>query len=144
MISIDLSETTQKSALEIWDKFSLRQNAIWDQIQSEKISENFFLIKFFPPTKFFPGWILSWTKKVFFLTKFFPAEFCLWLHSAVVFRMQSFNCSKLEHIMNFIVPTITPLIFSCPVTYLQDPTKWSSDLKVYITRHHQHACISII
>ena len=28
MISIEMSETAQKNALEIWDKFSLRQNAV--------------------------------------------------------------------------------------------------------------------
>ena len=72
MISIDMSETTQKSALEIQDKSSLRQNAVRDKIQSEKISKNFF------PT-------------TFFLINFFATEFCLGLHTAVVFRMQSFN-----------------------------------------------------
>ena len=38
MISIERSETAQKSTLEIRDKFSLRQNAVRDKIQSE----NFF------------------------------------------------------------------------------------------------------
>ena len=38
MISIERSETAQKSALEIQDKFSLRQNTVQDKIQSE----NFF------------------------------------------------------------------------------------------------------
>ena len=38
MIRIERSETAQKSALEIQDKFSPRQNAVWDKIQSE----NFF------------------------------------------------------------------------------------------------------
>ena len=73
MISIDLSENTLKSALEIRDKLSPRQNAVQDKIQSKKISENFFR------TKFFSNRILSWT------------EFCLGLHTAVVFRMQLFN-----------------------------------------------------
>ena len=39
MISIERSETAQKSTLEIRDKFSPRQNAVQDKIQSE----NFFL-----------------------------------------------------------------------------------------------------
>ena len=54
MISIERSETAQKSTLEIRDKFSLRQNAVWDKIQSK----NFFLTvgKFF-----FLDWILSQT-----------------------------------------------------------------------------------
>ena len=38
MISIERSKTAQKSALEIRDKFSLKQNAVQDKIQSE----NFF------------------------------------------------------------------------------------------------------
>ena len=72
MISINLSETTQKkSALEIRDK-----------IQSETKSKNFFSDKIFFLIKilgFCHGLNLSWT------------EFCLRLHTAVVFRMQSFN-----------------------------------------------------
>ena len=40
MISIERSETGQKSTLEIRDKFSLRQNAVQDKFQSE----NFFLM----------------------------------------------------------------------------------------------------
>ena len=35
MISIERSETAQKSAPEIQDKFSPRQNAVQDKIQSE-------------------------------------------------------------------------------------------------------------
>ena len=63
MISIERSETAQKSALEIRDKFSPGQNAVRDKIQSE----NFFL---------------RWSEKNFFWT-----EFCLRLHTAVVFRI---------------------------------------------------------
>ena len=47
-------------------------------MQSEKISEHFFLTIFFL-TEFCLGLNLSRT------------EFCLGLHTAVVFRMQSFN-----------------------------------------------------
>ena len=53
MISIERSDTTQKSALEIWGKFSLRQNVVQDKIQSEN---------FFPMVrKKFLDWILSQT-----------------------------------------------------------------------------------
>ena len=38
MISIERSETAQRSALETQDKFSLRQNAVRDKIQSENFS----------------------------------------------------------------------------------------------------------
>ena len=54
MISINRSETAQKSALEIWDKFSLRQNAVRDKVQSE----NLFLMV---GKIFLLDWILSWT-----------------------------------------------------------------------------------
>ena len=74
MICIKRSETAQKSALEIQDKFSTRQNAVQDKIQSEN---------FFPTVgKIFFGLNLSWT------------EFHLGLHTTVVFRMQSFNYSS--------------------------------------------------
>ena len=43
MISIERSEADQRSTLEIWDKFSPRQNAVWDKIQSER---NFFELNF--------------------------------------------------------------------------------------------------
>ena len=62
MINIDLSETTQKSALEIQDKF-----------QSDTKSENFFFQQNFFPDK-----------------NFFQTEFCLGLHTTVVFCMQLF------------------------------------------------------
>ena len=83
MISIERSETAQKSALEIRDKFSLRQNAVHDKIQSE----NFFPMvgKIFFWTEFCLEVYLSWT------------EFCLGLHTAVVFRMQSFNLFFFQH-----------------------------------------------
>ena len=57
MISIERSETAQKSALEIQNKFSLRQNVVRDKIQSE----NFFLMvrkKIFQ-TEFCPRLYLS-------------------------------------------------------------------------------------
>ena len=88
MISTDLSETTQKSALEIPDKIQSETNSVLDnvqdKIQSEKKSKIFFSPQFF-----------------FFLIISFPilsqmlsrTEFCLGLHTAVVFRMQSFNTS---------------------------------------------------
>ena len=75
MISIDLSETTQKKAH--WKsetKFSKKQNS--QDFFSNKIK------KFFPTKKYFVrknSWIFSLT------------EFCLGLHTAVVFRMQSLN-----------------------------------------------------
>ena len=47
MISIDLSETTQKNALEIQDKIQSKTNAVQNKIQSEKRSENFFPTKIF-------------------------------------------------------------------------------------------------
>ena len=72
----------KKIALEIRDKFSLRQNAVRDKI----LSENFFLMigNFFFQTEFCLGLYLSRT------------EFCLGLHTAVVFHMQSFNYSGHE------------------------------------------------
>ena len=79
MMSIGRSETAQRSTLEIQDKFSPRQNAVQDKIQSE----NFFLTvrkKIFQ-TEFCLRLYLSWT------------EFFLGLHTAAVFRMQSFNYS---------------------------------------------------
>ena len=66
MISIRRSKTAQRRALEIQDKFSLRQNAVHDKIQSKN---------FFPMVGNF----------------FFQTEFCLRLHTAVVFCMQLFN-----------------------------------------------------
>ena len=75
MISIDLSETAQKSALEIRDK-----------IQSETTSENFFSNKIIFSDKKKNSWILSWTE--FVLEGILPqTEFCLGLHTAVVFHM---------------------------------------------------------
>ena len=68
MISIDLSEKAQKNTLEIQEK-----------IQSEIKSENFF-----------PDKIIFLTKKKF-LGFCLGTEFCLRLHTAVVFRMHSFN-----------------------------------------------------
>ena len=85
MISIERSETAQKSALEIRDKFSLRQNAVQDKIQSENffltVGENFF-----------------WT------------EFCLGLHTAVVFRMQSFNLIVGTTRTTLILHSMMPLL----------------------------------
>ena len=50
MISIKRSETAQKSALEIWDKFSPIQNAVEDKIQFENFfgqsGKNFFGLNF--------------------------------------------------------------------------------------------------
>ena len=50
MISIERSETAQKSTLEILDLFSLRQNAVPDKIQSKNFSpidqKNFFGLNF--------------------------------------------------------------------------------------------------
>ena len=80
MIGIERSETAQKSTLEIRDKFSPRQNAVQDKIQFE----NFFPMvgkKFFW-TEFCLGLNLSQTE--------FCLRFCLGLHTAVVFRAQSF------------------------------------------------------
>ena len=57
MISIERSETAQKSALEIRDKFSPRQNAVRDKI----------------PSIFFPM-----VRNFFFF--FFQTEFCLGLN----------------------------------------------------------------
>ena len=68
MISINLSETAQKSALEIRDN-------VRDKIQSEKKSKIFLSTKFF--STIFQ--IMSQT------------GFCLGLHTAIVFRVQSFN-----------------------------------------------------
>ena len=48
MISIERSETAQKSALEIQDKFSLRQNAVQDKIQSKNFFSNGWEKIFFP------------------------------------------------------------------------------------------------
>ena len=63
MISIDLSETTQKSALEIWDKFSLRQISDWENIREFFSRQNSFSDKF-----------------LFFWQLFFSTEFCLGLN----------------------------------------------------------------
>ena len=79
MISIERSETTQSSALEIRDKFSSKQNAVRNKIQSASFSR--WLDKLFW-TEFCLGLYLSRT------------ELCLGLHTTVVFRMQSFNCFK--------------------------------------------------
>ena len=66
MISIERSETAQKSTLETRDKFSPRQNAVQDKIQSE----NFFqtVRKFLLWTEFYLRLYLSWN------------EFCLGLN----------------------------------------------------------------
>ena len=94
------SETAQKSALEIQGKFSPRQNADQDKIQSK----NFFLMvgNFFFQTEFCLRLYLSQTEFCLRLnlscTEFClklnlsRTEFCLGLHTAVVFRMQFFNC----------------------------------------------------
>ena len=54
MISIERSEKAQKSALEIRDKFSPRQNAVQDKIQSE--------------TKFSPRILFAMVGKHFFFS----------------------------------------------------------------------------
>ena len=72
MICIDLSETIQKKK----NTGNLRENSVRDKIQE------FFLTKFFSQEKKFVkknSPILSRT------------EFCLGLHTAVVFRLQSLN-----------------------------------------------------
>ena len=83
MISIERSKTAQKSALEILDKFSPRQNAVWDKIQ---------------PESFFFRW-----PEHFFLsrTEFCLRLICLGLHTTVVFRMQSFNLLGNEHMERY-------------------------------------------
>ena len=55
MISIDLSETTQKMHWKSETKFSLRQNSIENEVQSETKSENLFSDNFFFATKYFLG-----------------------------------------------------------------------------------------
>ena len=83
MISIDLSERTRKSALEIQDKIQ---------------SENFFFQQIFFPIKLFSRQKkICWKKNSWILSQ---TEFCLGLHTAVVFRMQSFNCSYLIYYTN--------------------------------------------
>ena len=77
MISIERSETAQKSAMEIREKFSPRQNAVKDKIQSEN---------FFQTVRIF----IFWTEFCLRLN-FSRTVFCLGLHTAVVFRMRSFN-----------------------------------------------------
>ena len=90
-ISIDLSETTEKSALEIRDQIQFETNAIWEKVWeffSDKIlfvtkliSDNFFYLqkkffsnkfffqrKFFVQTIFFPNKIIHF-KEIFFLTQ---------------------------------------------------------------------------
>ena len=72
MISIDLSQTAH---------FALRKSETTSK--AKKISDKniFSRQNFFLDLDFVSDWIFSWT------------EFCLGLHTAVVFRMESFNYS---------------------------------------------------
>ena len=89
MISIERSETAQKSALEIRHKFSPRQNAVWDKIKSE----NFFpMVGIFFWTEFCLGLYLSQT------------EFCLRLDCVL-----DWICLGL----NFVSDYIPQLYFVC-------------------------------
>ena len=84
MISIDLSERTHKKHTGN-PKQCLRPNSVQD-----KIWDKFFFAKNLSQTGFYLGlnfvsdWILSRTE--------YCLGFCLGIHTAVVFRMQSFNC----------------------------------------------------
>ena len=61
MISIERSETAQKSALEIQGKFSPRQNAVWDKIQSEtKFSLRIFFLMVRKKNFFRPNLVSDW------------------------------------------------------------------------------------
>ena len=109
----------KKGVLEIWDKFSPRQNPLWDKFNPRKKIENFFWQNFFLMEKFLGKFYFS--QKLFFQIIFFKeifigiiillkkkfsdfvldwilsrTEFCLGLHTVVVFCMQSFNITQNE------------------------------------------------
>ena len=73
MLSIDLSETAH---FVYWKSETMSETNFF--------SDNFFSDKFFSQQKiFFLDFVSDWI--------LFRTEFCLALHTAVVFRMQSFN-----------------------------------------------------
>ena len=90
MISTERSETAQKSTLEIWDKFSLRQNAVQDKIQSEN---------FFPTVR----------KKFFFGLNFVLDCICLWLNFVLDWICLRLNfvsdciCLRLNFVLDWIL-----------------------------------------
>ena len=85
MISINLSETTQKKCTNSETKLIPRQNPI------KIFSQNFFPIKIFSQQKKKKKKKLSKKKKQNNSQIWSPTEFCLGLHTAIVFRMQLFN-----------------------------------------------------
>ena len=105
MIRIERSETAQKSALEIWDKFSPRQNSVQEfffwWLEFFFFQTEFCLGLYLSQTEFCLRLYLSWTEFCLRLNLSWT-EFCLGLHTVVVFRMQSFIIVSRSSLFRFI------------------------------------------